>query len=354
MPKLGINTLADDTNRLSVRSDAILLTTDSGDIRTVVNKGASSDTASLLFQTNFEGRAEVGLTGGDNLHFKVSKDGAIFHDSIILDGATGKADFPMGVSYSGVSSDTRAALHAQMPALTGPTSIKFGASTNRLSWEGRFVTTSTGNGAHFGLDGRFDLEQPSQGTLVEGYGGAGDDTITAEGILLEAWEALYYVLPVGGNSASISQNFRRVSSQQAFRFPPSENWVFIALHNGDTGEIRLGNGEIIYPTAKPVSRLQNARVFPAFHIFDIDAFNGNATLVFKRKGVDIGDNYNTQTGLFKAPLSGVYEFSCFLLTNNQDPKGRFFIQQFLRNGAALKPGRTGFLQLPSDNQHASL
>ena len=41
---------------------------------------AAADTASLLFQTGFSGRAEIGLTGTDELTLKASPDGSSWND----------------------------------------------------------------------------------------------------------------------------------------------------------------------------------------------------------------------------------------------------------------------------------
>lgn len=85
----GINTTADTTNRLAVKSDAALFTADSQDIRAVLNKTDSADTASFLFQQGFQGRAEFGLTGSDDFTLKVSGDGSNFAESFVVDHATG-------------------------------------------------------------------------------------------------------------------------------------------------------------------------------------------------------------------------------------------------------------------------
>lgn len=88
---LGVNTTADDTNRLSVSADATLLSHDGTDHRLKVNKADVPDTASLLFQSGFSGRAEMGLTGSDDFAIKVSLDGASFVDAMRFDAATGIA-----------------------------------------------------------------------------------------------------------------------------------------------------------------------------------------------------------------------------------------------------------------------
>jgi len=90
MNLLGVNTLADATNKLAVSSDAILLNHNGSDSQVKLNKFSETDTAALLFQTNFNGRAEIGLTGDDDFHFKVSPDGSTFHESFSLDKDNGR------------------------------------------------------------------------------------------------------------------------------------------------------------------------------------------------------------------------------------------------------------------------
>lgn len=90
---IGINTTADATNKLAVASAAILFTNIGDDCQVKVNKDAAGDTASFLFQTNFSGRAEFGLTGDDDFHFKVSPDGSSWNEAFIIDKDTGDTSF---------------------------------------------------------------------------------------------------------------------------------------------------------------------------------------------------------------------------------------------------------------------
>jgi hypothetical protein len=87
---VGINTTADDVNRLAVSADATLLSHNGSDHRVVVNKDAPTDTASLLFQTGYSGRAEMGTAGGDDFSIKVSNDSMSWNTALTLDGATGR------------------------------------------------------------------------------------------------------------------------------------------------------------------------------------------------------------------------------------------------------------------------
>jgi len=90
---LGVNTTADETNRLSVRSDAVLFSHDGSGIQTKLNKNAAGDTASFLFQTGWSGRAEIGLAGDDDFHFKVSGDGTNWNTAFVLDKNDGAPKF---------------------------------------------------------------------------------------------------------------------------------------------------------------------------------------------------------------------------------------------------------------------
>lgn len=86
---LGINTSADLTNRLAIASDASLFTHDGNGHQLKVNKSTANDTASLLFQTGWSGRAEMGLNGSDDWSIKVSDDGSAWTDALTVDGGSG-------------------------------------------------------------------------------------------------------------------------------------------------------------------------------------------------------------------------------------------------------------------------
>jgi hypothetical protein len=78
IPRLGVNTSADTTNRLAVSSAATLLSHAGAGHQLKLNKNAAADTLSLLYQTNWSGRAEMGLAGSDDFELKVSADGSIW------------------------------------------------------------------------------------------------------------------------------------------------------------------------------------------------------------------------------------------------------------------------------------
>jgi hypothetical protein len=93
-PLVGVNTTADSTNRLAVASVASLFNHAGAGHQMKINKSTAADTASLLFQTGFSGRAEMGLAGSDNYSFKVSPNGSTWFEAILINRANGQVSFP--------------------------------------------------------------------------------------------------------------------------------------------------------------------------------------------------------------------------------------------------------------------
>jgi hypothetical protein len=102
--RLGLAATADAVNPLSARLNNALFVAKSatdggdGDLRYKLSKEAAANTLSFLFQNNFSGRAEIGLTGDDDFHFKVSGDGSTWRDGIVIASNTGKVSFPQGAA----------------------------------------------------------------------------------------------------------------------------------------------------------------------------------------------------------------------------------------------------------------
>lgn len=99
IPAVGVNTNADGTNRLAASSDATLLTHAGSGHQLKLNKNTSADTASLLFQTGFSGRAEMGTAGSDDFAIKVSADGTVFKTALRMDAADAAVQIPSGQTY---------------------------------------------------------------------------------------------------------------------------------------------------------------------------------------------------------------------------------------------------------------
>lgn len=97
---IGIGTSWDATNRLAVASDAALFTHAGSGHQLKLNKAASGDTASLLYQSNFTGHAEMGLAGSNDFSIKVSPDGSVWATGLTLAG-DGTAALLSGATIGG-------------------------------------------------------------------------------------------------------------------------------------------------------------------------------------------------------------------------------------------------------------
>lgn len=100
MTQLGLGTTADTTNPFCARLNNALFMAKTvaeggdGHLRYKLSKESAARTLSFLFQDNYSGRAEIGLTGDDDFHFKVSPDGSTWHEGIVIDRNTGAVTFP--------------------------------------------------------------------------------------------------------------------------------------------------------------------------------------------------------------------------------------------------------------------
>lgn len=134
-PQFGVNTTADATNRLAVKSDAVLFNHDdvtpgSGDMRAKVNKATTADTGSHLFQTNASGRAEFGLIGDDDFTLKVSADGAAWNEALSVARTSGEVTIaealilPDGVMIINRGTGASAGAEIEGGGNLGPCSLK--------------------------------------------------------------------------------------------------------------------------------------------------------------------------------------------------------------------------------------
>lgn len=164
--QVGISASADATNRLAVSAPAVLFNHAGAGHQVKLNKASPGDTASLLLQTGFSGRAEMGLAGDDNFSLKVSASGASFATALKVDAATAGAELFKPVILTGQASDPAAPLNGML----WHNSAK-GQLRARL------------NGQTHVIDGQADLPwlQPVAGDLVLTTFGAGGTTTVLAG-----------------------------------------------------------------------------------------------------------------------------------------------------------------------------
>ncbi len=109
LTRFGLGTVADGANPFAARLNkalwAALASGDGGDgdLRLTFNKEGPADVLSLLFQSGWEGRAELGLVGDDDLRLKVSLDGSAWQDVWSVDRASGQISFDQGATRRAVT-----------------------------------------------------------------------------------------------------------------------------------------------------------------------------------------------------------------------------------------------------------
>lgn len=95
LSELGVGTAPDASNPFAAKLNSVLWTArfdgegGTGDLRYTLNKQAPENVLSVLFQSGWSGRAELGLTGSDDLSLKVSADGSSWTEALRVDRSNG-------------------------------------------------------------------------------------------------------------------------------------------------------------------------------------------------------------------------------------------------------------------------
>lgn len=190
-PFIGVNTTADTTNRLSVKSDAVLFSHDdvtpgTGDMRQTINKSATAKTASVIFQNAASARAEIGLLGDEDLTLKVTADGSTWTTALVVDKDDATINSVQGLIVGGTAPtvpandiEARKDGYAQIgvtsnadtgdPSFLGLRSRGSGASPTVVA-DGDFIFTLLGRG----YDGSGYKNAAAVRMSIDGAPGAGD------------------------------------------------------------------------------------------------------------------------------------------------------------------------------------
>ena len=142
--RLGVSATPDATNRLAVSSPATLLNHAGAGHQLKLNKAVASDTASLLFQTGFGGRAEMGTAGSDDFGVKVSADGSSWSVALTSAAATGEVTLPQPVHLGGQAAD---------PLAPGNGTLWLNTTTGEVKVRSAGVTQVVGGGGGSVSDG---------------------------------------------------------------------------------------------------------------------------------------------------------------------------------------------------------
>jgi Protein of unknown function (DUF2793) len=129
----GVNGTADATTRFAVSAAATLFNHAGAGHQHKINKNAAGDTASLLFQTGFSGRAEMGTTGDDDFHFKVSADGSAWNEAIVVDGSTGRVSLPATPNVATLTFVVDGGGAAIATGIKGDLEVPFACTINQVS-----------------------------------------------------------------------------------------------------------------------------------------------------------------------------------------------------------------------------
>ncbi|MCJ2033287.1 DUF2793 domain-containing protein [Methylobacterium sp. J-068] len=297
--RLGIGTAADAANPFAAKLNKALwtaLTTPeggTGDLRYTLNKQAAGNVLSLLFQSGFSGRAELGLTGDDDLTLKVSPDGAAFREALRVNRSTGALAVAAGSAgapalAAGGDADTgtfspgadlwavatggaerlrvdaagnlglgtmapRTRLDTGLGTLSGAASdydkaqalmtgggtVTWGGPSGRLRWTARFLCIPLARTTF--SDGHLGIGQPVTPIPAAQVWDGSARSADATGIVLNGHEALWAVHVPGSNNA----DYQFVITYWTKAFNAPSNWLLIAVANGDDGSVKLGTGAII-------------------------------------------------------------------------------------------------------------
>jgi len=205
LPRLSINTQDAGDSLLSVKSPSVLLAADdgadslSGDIRVTLNKTDTSDTASLLFQSGYSGRAEFVLAGDDHFRVKISPDGVNFRTVLEADPDTGF----LGVGRSPIQPlDVEANVDgiAQIAVRNPSNAVAAGAALNLVAANGKltqFLQYASGSAYLVSNSGSFFYQLTGSNPLHRFYAG-GVEMLRVSGQRVECFTP--FGLPTLSNS----------------------------------------------------------------------------------------------------------------------------------------------------------
>jgi hypothetical protein len=212
---LGIGTTADTTNPLSAKLNNALWTAKTvaeggdGHLRYKMSKESAAKTLSLLMQDNFSGRAEVGLTGDDNLHVKVSADGSTWRDAVTIDKSTAKLTLGYGFTDATATRAQIAAAPFDAAADNGmqinggmEVSQENGATSVTLTATGSLQTKYLVDGVMAAYRGTFVAAGQQVADAPSGYNNSLKFTVSTAQASLGSNDELSVLIPIEGVRAA--------------------------------------------------------------------------------------------------------------------------------------------------------
>jgi hypothetical protein len=181
---LGIGTAPDGTNRFAARLNAALLVArpeaegGTGDVRLSLSKAAPGDVASVVFQTAFGGRAEIGLAGDDAFAVRVSADGGTWREALKVDPDAGRVLFAEGALRREATVLTASGSYAPPAWARSLRVTLLGGGGGGAGGQGGLAATPRLGGGGGGAGGRTECvwattDLGAELTIVVGPGGSG-------------------------------------------------------------------------------------------------------------------------------------------------------------------------------------
>lgn len=187
LSRLGVNTQADGDNPVAAKVNKMLFTAlgagegGDGDLRLTLNKEAAGDVLSLLFQSGYGGRAELGLVGDDDLTLKVSADGGTWKRALSVDRGSGRVTFDAGAARIETTVFTADATWTPPPWARWIEVVAIGGGGGGGAGATGAAGTARGGGGGGGAGGLAEARWPADAlgaglSLVIGAGGIGATT----------------------------------------------------------------------------------------------------------------------------------------------------------------------------------
>ncbi|MCB9763649.1 MAG: hypothetical protein H6739_28025 [Alphaproteobacteria bacterium] len=123
--------------------------------------------------------------------------------------------------------------------MSGGGAITWGGTDGRLKWTQRILAIGMGKGGTF-ADGYVQVDMPTSDLPADRVWDRTPRSVTADGVLIKQWEALYAEHQPGTGRDSKLYLARYT---EAVTVP--SNWVLVAVCNRDTHTLKLGSGQLL-------------------------------------------------------------------------------------------------------------
>lgn len=184
---LGVNTASDAYNKVSVKSDSVLISHDdvtpgSGDARMTLNKAASGNSSVLQLQTGYAGKAELGLIGNDAFAIRYNLPVLGWQSLVHFDDTNANAQF-LGNLVINTQGQSGTAATVQTITTNGRANLQFYNASNGEYWElaaelasGKALKIITSDGTTSSVPVSIEQSAPTDSIYLDSAGNLGIGT----------------------------------------------------------------------------------------------------------------------------------------------------------------------------------